>query len=136
MKNNIRYKGNTNNTSVIIFLKSKVKNSQRWYFAWENRRGGFCDVNLISFLIIILLLFFICRCSSFVNVLHSHFLFGVIPHPSVIAGFLHRFYNFGLAHCSVIRETFTFSTIPLPLHSCRGRYGLEWALLNPQAFFT
>ena len=20
------------------------KNSQRWYFAWENSRGGFCDV--------------------------------------------------------------------------------------------
>ena len=39
MKNNIRYKGNINNTSVIIFLK--VKNSQRCYFAWENLRGGF-----------------------------------------------------------------------------------------------
>ena len=31
MKKNIRYKGNTNNTFVIIFLK--IKNSQRWYFA-------------------------------------------------------------------------------------------------------
>ena len=31
----------------------------------------------ISFLIFILLLFFICRCS------YSHFLFDIIPHPSV-----------------------------------------------------
>ena len=42
--------------SVIIFLKSKVKNSQRWYFAWENLRGGFCDVGCHLL---------ICRCSSF-----------------------------------------------------------------------
>ena len=38
MRNNIRCKGDINNTSVIIFLiKSQLnKNSQRCYFAWEN----------------------------------------------------------------------------------------------------
>ena len=72
LKNN---KGNTNNSSVIIFLK--VKNSQRCYFAW-----------------VVILLFFIFDLhfvvvSSFVDVfyfvvvLDSHFLFDVIPHPSV-----------------------------------------------------
>ena len=73
MKNNIRYKGNTNNTSVIIFLK--VKNSQRWYFAWENLRGGFCDVvSSFYFCIFILLLYldFICRCSSFTFAFRHH----------------------------------------------------------------
>ena len=39
MKNNIRYKGNVNNTSVIIFY-SKVdsKNSQRWYLLRRTSR--------------------------------------------------------------------------------------------------
>ena len=55
MKNNIRYKGNINNTSVIIFLKRALglfwwlslllrrtqQNSQRCYFAWENLQKVF-----------------------------------------------------------------------------------------------
>ena len=45
----------------------------------ENLQGGFCDVScsciFISFLIFILLFFFVCRFSSF--------FFDVIPHPSV-----------------------------------------------------
>ena len=43
MKNNIRYKGSISNTSVIIFLIGSQlnKNSQRWYFGWENLQGGF-----------------------------------------------------------------------------------------------
>ena len=43
MKNNIRYKGNANNTSVIIFLIGG-QISQWYYFAWENLQGAFCDV--------------------------------------------------------------------------------------------
>ena len=91
MKNNIRYKGNINNTSVIIFFKSKVKNSQRCYFAWENLRGCFCDVRCCSSFIFDLHFVFVSSfvylhfvvVSSFVVFLHSHFLFDVIPHPSV-----------------------------------------------------
>ena len=48
MRNNIRYKGNINSTSVIIFLIDTFdyfckfnKNSQRWYFAWENLQEVF-----------------------------------------------------------------------------------------------
>ena len=79
MKNNIRYKGNTNNTSVIIFLNRKIKNSQRCYFARENLRGGFCCCcTFISFLIFILLLYL--HLSIFV--IHIYF-FDIIPHPSV-----------------------------------------------------
>ena len=77
MKNNIRYKGNINNTSVIIFFKSKVKNSQRCCFAWGNLRGGFCDVSCCSSFIIDLHFVVV---SSFVVFLYSHFLFDVIPH--------------------------------------------------------
>ena len=119
MKNNIRYKGNTNNTSVIIFLKSKVKKSQRWYFAWENRRGGFCDANLHfifdpHFVVVLhLSMFFICQCSSFT--------FSFRRHPSPFRGLWPGFYthfiiSVYLAHCRVIRETFIFnhSVIFLP----------------------
>ena len=72
MKNNIRFKGNINNASVIIFLIGSQlnKNSQPCYFAWKNLQWGFCDVGCsCSF---ILLLFFIHFCSSFVAVLHFH----------------------------------------------------------------
>ena len=41
-------------------------------------RGGFCDVSC-HFIFVSSF----CCCSSFVNVLHSHFLFDIIPHPSV-----------------------------------------------------
>ena len=79
---------NTNDNSVIIFLKSKVKNSQLWYFAWNNFRGRFCDVIVSSFH------FWssFCCCSSFVDVLHSHLLFDIIlTLPWTITGFLHPF---------------------------------------------
>ena len=59
MKNNIRYNGNTNNTSVIVFLIGSQlnKNSQRWYFALENLQRGFCCCCFCSS--------FCCCCSSF-----------------------------------------------------------------------
>ena len=40
--------------------------------------GGFCDVSC-HFIFVSSF----CCCSSFVNVLNSHFLFDIIPHPSV-----------------------------------------------------
>ena len=87
MKKNIRYKVNINNTSVTNFLKTKVKHSLRWHFAWENLRGGFCCCRSsfdfwYSFHFCIFIHFWssFCCCSSFVDVLHSHLLFYIIPH--------------------------------------------------------
>ena len=116
MKNNIRYKGNTNNTFVIIFLN--VKNSQRFYFAWKNLLGGFCDVVVLHFIFV----------SSFVDVLHfvvvssfvdvssfrccSSFTFSFRRHnltlPWTMAGFLHPFHTFSPSHCRVICDTLIF----------------------------
>ena len=73
MKNNIRYKGNTNNTSVIIFLK--LKSSSDVILFWRT------STEVFVMLVVIFDLHFVVV-SSFVNVLHSHFLFDVIPHPS------------------------------------------------------
>ena len=83
MKNNIRYKGNTNNTSIIFFFfKSKVKNFQRWYFTRENLRGRFCCCcSFILSMFFIFVLHFIFDLHVVVN-LHS-LLFDIIPHPSV-----------------------------------------------------
>ena len=58
---------------------------------------------VISFLIFILLLFFICQCSSFTFSFRHHHL------PWTIAGFLHPFNTFSPAHRRVIRDTFIFS---------------------------
>ena len=67
--------------------------------------GGFCDVSC-HFIFVSSF----CCCSSFVNVLHSHFLFGIIPHPSVDyrRGCYTPFYTFSPAHCRVIHDTFHF----------------------------
>ena len=76
-----------------------------------------------------------CCCSSFVFFLHSHFLFGIIPHPSVDyrRGFYTPFYTFSPAHCRVIHDTFIFnhSVIFLP-RALRFWVGIFY----PQAFFT
>ena len=86
--------------------------------------GGFCDVSC-HFIFVSSF----CCCSSFVNVLNSHFIFDIIPHPSVDYRrvFLHPFATFCLAHRRVIRNTFTFNHFVIFL---RERYGFEWA------FFT
>ena len=64
MKNNIRYNGNTSNTSVIIFLIGGQlnKNSQQWCFCLGEPPGRF-----------LLLLFFIHFCSSFCCCSSFHF---------------------------------------------------------------
>ena len=101
MKNNIRYKGNTNHTSIIIFLK--VKNSQRCYFAWQNLRWGFCDLHFCCCI-------FICPCSSFCCCCSFTFFFDVIPHPFVDyrRGFYTPFYTSSPGHRRVICDTFIF----------------------------
>ena len=90
-------------------------------FAWENlRRFLWCWSSF-------------CCYSSFVNVLHSYFLFDIIPHPSV-------------DYCQVFRpilyfqpspsqsdsRDFPFSTIPLS--SYHERYGFEWAFFTHSHF--
>ena len=77
-----------------------------------------------------------CCCFSFVDVLHSYFLFDIIPHPSVDYRwvFLHPFYTFSPAHRRVIRDTFIFnySVIFLP-RALRFWVGIFY---YSQAFFT
>ena len=74
--------------------------------------------------------------SSFVDVLHSHFICfstSSLTFPWTIAGFLHPFYTFNPAHHRVICDTFifNFSVIFLP-RALRFWVGIFY----PQAFFT
>ena len=103
IKNSIRYKGNINNTSVIIFLiRGQILPLMLLCLGESPVRFLLLLVVVVhSFLLFfILLLFFIHFCSSFVDVLHSHLLFDIIPHTFLwtIAGFLHPFYTFSPAH--------------------------------------
>ena len=84
---------------IIIFLKSKVENCQRWYLLGRTS-GGFCDVDIhLSF-------FFI----------HIFFLTSSLTLPWTIARFLDPFCTFSPAHRRVICDTFIFnhSVIFLP----------------------
>ena len=84
--------------------------------------------------LLLLYLHFICccYCSSFIDVLHSHLLFDIIPHPSwTIAGFLHAFNTFSPAHCRVIRDTSISTFLG---SSYRERYGFEWAFFTHRRF--
>ena len=85
MKNNIRYKGNNNNTSInIFFLNRKSKTPSNGTLLGRTSEKVFVVVDL-HFLFTSLFHFSssFCCCSSFVDVLHSHLLFDIIPHPSV-----------------------------------------------------
>ena len=148
IRNNVRYKCNINNTSVIIFFKWKVKNSQRWYFAWENLPGGFCSFHLyldfifdldfiflssfcccssFHFCIFILLLFFIYRCSSFT--------FAFRHHLSPFRGLSPDFYIHFILSAQLIAEWFailSFSTFPLS--SYRELYVFKWACFTHKHF--
>ena len=131
MKNNIRYKGNINNTPVIIFLIGG-QNSQRCYFTWKNLQWGFfhvdcsCSFILLSVLFFILL-FFICRFSSFT--------FAFPHHPSPFRGLLPGFYTHFILSAQSIAEIFaTLSFSTIPLSSYRERYGFEWAFFTHRRF--
>ena len=118
MKNNIRHRDNTNNRSVIIFLK--IKNSQRCYFAWENLQRGFCDVICCSsfhfdlHIVVVVLLHLSMFFILLLLFLHSHFPFDVISHPSVDYHpvFTPIFY-FQPSPSQSDSRHFRFSTIPL-----------------------
>ena len=93
--------------------------------AWENlRRFLWCWS-----------LFCCCCCSSFAVFLHLHFLFDIIPHPSV-------------DYCQVFRPILYFQPSPsqssswhfhfstIPLSSYCERYGFEWAFFTHRRFLS
>ena len=80
------------------FLKSKVKNSQRWYLL-ERTSVGFCDFDLHFVVVILhLLMFFI----------HIFFSTSSLTLSWTIARFLDPFCTFSPVHRRVIRNTFIF----------------------------
>ena len=76
---------------------------------------------------------FCCCCSSFVVFLYSHFLFDIIPHPSVDYRQVFRpILYFQPSPSQSDLWHFHFSTIPLS--SYRKRYGFEWAFFTHRRF--
>ena len=76
-----------------------------------------------------------CSCySSFVDVLHSHFLFEIIPHTSVDYRqvFFRPILYFQPSPSQSDSRHFHFSTIPLSSY-CE-RYGFEWAFFTHRRF--
>ena len=131
MKDNIKYNGNTNNTSVIIFLKiqrlpamllSLGEPPVRFFVVSSfHFWSSFCCCIFICQCFSFCCCIFICRCSSFCCCIFicwcSSFcccffslLFEVIPHPSVEyrRGFYTPFYTLSPAHRRAIRDTFIF----------------------------
>ena len=114
---------------MIIFFR--VKNSQRWYFAWENLRGGFCCIFILLLMFFILFLIFILL--SFVDFLHSHFAFR--HHPSPFRGLSPGFYTHFILSAQPIAEWFaTLSISTILLSSYRKRYGFEWTFFIHRHF--
>ena len=90
--------------------------------AWENlRRFLWCWSS------------FCCCCSSFVVCLYLHFLFDIIPHPSVD---YHQVFRPILYFQPSLSQNdsrhFLFSTIPLS--SYRECYGFEWVFFTHRCF--
>ena len=90
-------------------------------FAWENlQRFLWCWSSF-------------CCYSLFVNVFHSHFLFDIMPHPSVDYRQVFRpILYFQPSPSQSDSRHFHFSTIPLS--SYRERYGFEWAFFTHRRF--
>ena len=89
--------------------------------AWENLRRFF-DIDL-HFVVVV----------SFVDVLHSHFLFDIIPHPSVdYCQVFRRILYFQSRPSQSNLQHFHFSTIPLSSY-CE-RYDFEWAFFTYRRF--
>ena len=92
--------------------------------AWENLWEVFVMLVFISFLIFILLLFFICRCSSFT--------FSFRHHPSPFHG---GFYTHFILSAQPIAEWFaTLSFSAIPLSSYHERYRFKWAFFTHRCF--
>ena len=113
----------------------KAKNSQRWYFAWENLLGDFYfhfDVHFVSFC------FHFCSWSSFCCHLSMFFIYfyfsaSSLTLPWTITRCLDPFYTFSPAHCRVIRNTFIFNHSEILLPQAL-RFWVD--VLCPQACFT
>ena len=98
----------------------------------EEPPGGFCDVS--CHFIFVFSFCCCCCCCSFVDVLHSHFIFNIIPHSSVD---YHQVFTpvlyFLPAHCRVIRDTFIFNhSVIFVIQALQFWVGIFY----PQAFFT
>ena len=119
MKNNTRYKGNINITSVIIFLKLPAENLQ--YFPWDNLQWDFCCIFILFLTFILLLMFFISfliftllyrpLLMFFILLLFIHIFFSTSSLTllwTIAGGFYIPFYTFSPAHQKVIRDTFIF----------------------------
>ena len=121
MKNNIRYKGNTNNTSVIIFFNRgpTQQKLRAMILCLGEPPGRFFVVAVHSFLFFILLLFFI----SF----PGYFTMSLALHPW---------------HLKLVKTSTKLWALPRLLliafcfFICRERYGFEWGFFFPLAFFT
>ena len=119
MKNNIRYKGNINSTSVIIFLIRRQKLPAMLLCLGKP--------TLLEVFVMLVVVVHSFLCLHFVVVLHSFFVLHFVVFvlmwycsshcfstssltlPWTIAGFLHPFYTFSPAHRRVIRDTFIFN---------------------------
>ena len=130
----IRYKGNINNTSVIIFFNCRTKTPRDVTLLGRTSEEVFM---MLLFFISFLYLHFIFD-LNFVVVLHLLFFFIHICFSTssltlawTIAGFLYRFYTFRPAHRRVIRHNF----INQPFrYLFAERYGLEWAFFTHRRF--
>ena len=125
MKNNIRYRGNTNNTSVIIFFKIESQKLPAMVLCLgEPTRRFLLLLIFISFLylhfifdlhfvVVFHLLMLFILLSFFIYIFFSK---SSLTLPWTIAGFLQPFYTFSPAYRRVIRDTFIFnhSVIFLP----------------------
>ena len=121
MKNKIRYKGNINNASIIIFLTSSEVFVMLLFF-----------ISFLIFLLLlffIMLLFFICRCSSFT------FLFGIIPH--LFLDYRRVFTSISYFQPSPSQSDLgLFHFLTIPLSSYRERYGFERAFITHRRFLS
>ena len=122
MKNNIRYKGNTNNTSVIIFLIGQKLPAMVLCLGEPPRRFllylhfvvvssfHFHFIFDLHFVVVVVVL------PLSMSFIHIYFSTSSLTLPWTIAGFLHPFYTFSPAHCRMICDTFIFnhSVIFLP----------------------
>ena len=101
------------------------KNSQRWYFAWENLQWGFCDVGCCFS--------FIHFCSHFVVVLHFVVILHSFPGYFTMPPALHPGFS------DPWRPPIALSSMLASFHFLcffiyRESYGFEWAFFTHRYF--
>ena len=145
MKDNIRYKGNINSTSVIIFLIRRQKLPAMLLCLGKP--------TLLEVFVMLVVVVHSFLCLHFVVVLHSFFVLHFVVFvlmwycsshcfstssltlPWTIARFLHPFYTFSSVHHRVIHDTFIFNLTKIFFSQFyRGRYGFEWAFFTQRRF--